>query len=75
MTKGEKEELVNYKFQVMEDKINAIDAKMARVLEKLDEMGGKFVSREDHEENKKRIERLEEKTNGFDQRMAWYAGA
>ena len=75
MTKGEKEELVNYKFQVMEDKINAIDAKMARVLEKLDEMGGKFVSREDHDDNKKRIERLEEKTNGFDQRMAWYAGA
>ncbi len=63
MTKAEKDELVSYKFQVMEEKISAIDAKMARILQKLDEMGGKFVSKEDHDDNRKRIEKLEEKTD------------
>lgn len=75
MTKAEREQLFDYKFQVVEEKITALDSKTSRILQKLDEMDGKYVTKHEHENNEKRIEKLEGKVESFNIKVATWAGA
>lgn len=75
MSKAEREQLFDYKFQVVEEKITALDAKTSRILQKLDEMDGKYVTKHDHENNERRIEKLEGKVESFNIKVATWGGA
>lgn len=86
MTKAEREQLFDYKIQVVEEKISALDSKleknnaamdskMNRILQKLDEQDGKYVTKHEHENNEKRIEKLEGKVESFNIKVATWAGA
>lgn len=70
MTKTERESLFDYKIKVVEEKISALDskvdannsnsdAKMNRILQKLDDLPGKFVTKDEYADSKEKIANLE----------------
>ena len=79
MATKKEDELNNYRFQIMEENIREIKDAMKEgfrdLNDKMDWLGGKFPSIEQHLENKKKIDRLEEQVEKINMKIAWWAGS
>lgn len=51
-----------------------MDSMLKRLLLKMDEFPGKFVTKEEHQTNEKRIEKLEEKQEKINYKIAYWSG-